>query len=396
MKPLVSIVVPSFQQARFLRAAIDSILSQDYRPLEVLVMDGGSTDGSVDILKSYGDQIMYFSGPDGGQCNAINKGLNKCRGEIVAWLNSDDFYYPGAISKAVEALQSDSGSALLYGEGNLVSESGEVIWRFPETVPFNLWRLSNHSDYILQPTVFFRREALFACGLLDEGLHWGLDWDLWIRIGKRFPFIYYNDVLAASRIYGETKTATGGYRRLREIIQMLKSHNGTLFSPAAVAHTIITLIRGIYRNKELITSDIMTNSLPESFQRVGAPVIRTIENSLRKWLQNVQCVWQDGLVGRNGILWIPSDGRPCRLEIRGRNLAISGQLVTLRTDGIDLKTERLSPGEEFCLSADIRSGTIPIKVELVCDKTCEVGPLDLKLGTRRAGFSMTNYQLTAL
>jgi len=393
MNPLVSIVVPSFQQARFLRAAVDSILAQDYRPLEVLVMDGGSTDGSVDILKSYGDRIWYCSGPDGGQCNAINNGFKRSRGEIVAWLNSDDFYYPGAIAKAVEALQGDVGAGLVYGEGNLVSESGEIIWRFPETVPFNLWRLSNHSDYILQPTVFFRREALFSSGLLNEGLHWGLDWDLWIRIGKRFPFIYHDEVLAASRIYGETKTATGGYRRLREIIRILPRHNAIGFSPAAVAHTIITLIRGIYRNEALITSDIMTNSLPKPFQKVGTSAIKSIERRLRTWLQNVQCVWQDGYVGRNGKLWIPSDGRPCRLEIKGQNLAISGQLVTLRLGGHAVRTRPLSPGEEFRLSVDIQGGMIPIKAELVCDKMCEVGPLDPRLGTRRAGFCMTDYQL---
>ncbi|MDP2158142.1 MAG: glycosyltransferase family 2 protein, partial [Nitrospirota bacterium] len=386
----------SFQQVRFLRAAIDSILAQDYRPLEVLVMDGGSTDGSVDILKTYGDKISYCSGPDGGQCNAINTGLNRSRGEIVAWLNSDDFYYQGAIAKAVEALQGDPEAALVYGEGNLVSESGEIIRRFPETVPFNLWRLSNHSDYILQPTVFFRREAVFACGLLDEGLHWGLDWDLWIRIGKRFPFVYHNDVLAASRIYGETKTATGGYRRLREIIRILSRHNGKKASPAAVAHTIITLIRGIYRNEQFITSDVMTNSLPKPFQKAGAPVIMAIECSLRKWLQNIQGFWQDGLVGRNGKLWIPSDGQPCQLEIKGRNLGISGQLVTLCSGGNTVGTERLSPGEEFRLSADIQTGEIPIKVELVCEKTCEVKPLDPRFGVRRAGFCMTNYQLTKL
>lgn len=396
MKPVVSIVVPSFQQAKFLRVAIDSILAQDYRPLEVIVMDGGSTDGSVDILKSYGDQIRYFSGPDGGQSSAINEGLKKSRGEIVAWLNSDDFYYPGAIAAAVKALQDNGDAALIYGEGNLVTASGKIIWRFPETVPFDLWRLANHSDYILQPTVFFRREALFACGLLDEGLHWGLDWDLWIRIGHRFPFVYCKDVLAASRIYKDTKTATGGYRRFWEIIKILRRHNVKGFSPAAVSHAIMTLLRGLCRNEELITSDVIVSTMPRTFQKTGSLLITAIETKLRKWLQNVQCVWQDGFVGRNGKLWIPSDGNPYRLEIKGRNLAIPDQFITLCSRGQTVISKRLSQGEDFYLSIDIREGTIPIKIELLCDKTCEIGPFDSRLGTRHAGFLMIGYRLTAL
>lgn len=393
MNPLVSVIVPSFQQARFLRAAIDSILAQDYRPLEVLVMDGGSTDGSVDILKSYGEQIWYSSGPDGGQCNAINEGLKRSHGEIVAWLNSDDFYYLGTISRAVAALQNNEDAGLVYGEGNLVSESGDILWRFPETVPFDLWRIANHSDYILQPTVFFRREALFACGLLDEGLHWGLDWELWIRMGKRFPFIYLGDVLAASRIYSKTKTATGGYRRLWEIIRILRRHDVKGISPAAIAHTIITLVRRLLRNEELITNDIMISAMPKPFRSVGGPVVELVERGLRRWLQNVQGIWQDGLVGRKGKLWIPSTGQACRLEIEGQNLSCSEQSVTLRLGRKSVITKRLSPDEEFCLSGDIPVGTIPIKAELICSKACRVGPLDPRLGPRWASFRLRKYRL---
>jgi glycosyltransferase involved in cell wall biosynthesis len=146
MNPLVSIIVPSFQQAKFLRVAIDSILSQNYTPIEVLVLDGGSTDGSKEILESYGNKIWFSSGSDGGQCQAINEGFRRSQGEFVAWLNSDDFYYPGAIAHAVEVLQINPECVLVYGEGNLAAEDGSVMWRFPETVPFDLWRLANHSD----------------------------------------------------------------------------------------------------------------------------------------------------------------------------------------------------------------------------------------------------------
>ena len=131
MVPRVSIVIPSYQQAGYLRTAIDSVLAQDYEPLDVMVLDGGSTDDSVAILESYGDRIWWRSQKDGGQCQAINEGFRRATGEIVAWLNSDDFYYPGAVRTAVAALVANPEAGMVYGEGDLVDSSGEVIRRFP-------------------------------------------------------------------------------------------------------------------------------------------------------------------------------------------------------------------------------------------------------------------------
>lgn len=393
MNPLVSIIVPSYQQAAFLRDAIDSILAQDYRPVEVLVLDGGSTDGSREILDSYGERIWFRSAPDGGQCQAINEGFRQSRGEIVAWLNSDDFYYPGVIGHAVAALQNNPRAALVYGEGNLVARDGSVMWRFPETVPFDLWRLANHSDYILQPTVFFRREALFAGDLLDETLNWGLDWDLWIRLGKRFPFIYTDRVLAASRIHGDTKTATGGWRRLREIGRILNRHGVSWHSPAMISHTIITLVRKGCGNAELITPEVMTNSVPGPFRETVAPMLATVERRLRRWLQNVQGVWSDGMVGGSGTLWLPSDGRPGYIQIRGRNLAGAGQRVTLKTGGRTVATGSLDSDAMFTLELEIPAGSIPVQAELRCARTIKAAPLDARLGPRRAGCLLEHVDL---
>jgi hypothetical protein len=385
MNPLVSIIVPSYQQAKYLRTAIDSILAQDYSPLEILVLDGGSTDGSREILESYGDRIWFRSAPDGGQCDAINEGFRRSRGEIVAWLNSDDFYYPGAVAHAVDVLTRNPDSALVYGEGNLVAEDGSLMWRFPETVPFDLWRLANHSDYILQPTVFFRRTSLFECGLLDEGLNWGLDWELWIRIGKRFPFTYTDRVLAAGRIYGDTKTATGGYRRMMEIAKILHSHGVQGFSPAAVSHAIITVVRKFCDNAELITPDVMTSSVPGPIRKAVSPLIDRTERALRRWLQNVQGIWQDGLVGKHGKLWIPSGGQGGRLEIRGKNLDIAGQRIELRAGGGTASAGPLEAGQSFRLELPVPEGSIPVRAELACAKVAEAPPLDPRYGTRRAG-----------
>jgi len=395
MNPLVSIIVPSFQQAKFLRIAIDSILSQEYEPMEVLVLDGGSSDGSREILESYGDRIWFRSHPDRGQCHAINEGFEKSRGEFVAWLNSDDFYYPGAVAKAVEVLKKNTETALVYGEGNLVAEDGSVMWKFPETVPFDLWRLANHSDYILQPTVFFRREALFECGLLAEDLHWGLDWELWIRIGKRFPFSYTDQILAASRIYSDTKTATGGFRRMVEIVKILQRHDVKVLSPAVVSHAIITIVRKFCNNAELITPEIMSASVPGPMRKIASPVIARTERSLRRWLQNVQGIWQDRFVGKHGKLWLPSDGREYHLEIHGENLNLTGQQIKLQCAGKIISTGSLVGKEAFCLRLLIPAGNIPIRAELFCTRTKTVAPLDSRYGSRQAGCLIEDYRLVA-
>lgn len=390
--PLVTIVVPSYQQARFLSAAIDSVLAQDYEPVEVLVFDGGSTDGSVEILERYGDRIWFCSEPDGGQCDAINRGFAKARGEIVAWLNSDDFYYPGAIRCAVDALSASPSLGLVYGEGNLVDEHGDVLRRFPETVPFDLWRLANVSDYILQPTVFFRRSALAAAGAVREGLgpldeqyNWGLDWDLWLRLGQRLPFGYVSDVLAAGRIYTDTKTATGGFKRLRELLRILRRHGVRGPSPAAVAHTITTTVRKVKPSQDAVVTDELVGGMPKPLRAVGRPVVGGAERRLRRWLQNAQGYWPDGYVGAVGHLWLPNDGSAARLRVRGRNLCRQEQAVTLKVGKRRVRSHYLAPEEPFELELPVDEGMVPVRVCLSCTRTVAIDPLDPDLGPRRAG-----------
>src|SRR5262249_14412794 len=150
------------------------------------VVDGGSTDGTLDILKKYEHRIQWTSEPDRGQSHAINKGFRRARGDILAWLNSDDTYLSGAVRAAVDHLLLHRECAMVYGEGYVIDEHGGGIQRFQATEPFNLWRLVYVIDYILQQTAFFRKEAFEAVGELDEELHWGMDWDLFIKMGKRF------------------------------------------------------------------------------------------------------------------------------------------------------------------------------------------------------------------
>ena len=403
--PVVSIVMPSYQQARFLRAALDSVLEQDYRPLEVLVVDGGSTDGTLPILESYGDRIWFRSQPDGGQCDAINAGFRRSKGGIVAWLNSDDVYYPGAVRRAVDALTAAPAAGLVYGEGDLIDAEGELIRRFPETVPFDLWRLTHVADYILQPTVFVRRDVLFACGLLDQQLNWGLDWDLWIRLGKRMPFVYVSEVLAASRIHDATKTSTGGFRRLRELLDILRGHGVVGLSPAGVAHTVTTVARRLSLSPDQITADRLSAGLPSRLGAIVRPSLARLERRLRRWLENAQGIWRDGLVGSVGHLWLPSDGHAAALRIRGRNLQLRDQVVALRCGRKVVRTPVLAPGERFTLELRLPPEQVPVKAMLTCACTTRVAPAGAPAGApaepapisgaRRAGFVLEDRELVA-
>ncbi len=231
-EPTVTIVTPSFQQARFLRATIESVAAQGRSDIEHIVMDGGSTDGSVEILKSYGDRLRWISEPDRGQAHALNKGFRMARGRILAWINSDDILLPGAVDAAVAAFDADPALGLVCGAGRLIDERGALIAPFPYTEPFNLRRLLYFGDTILQQSAYFRRDAFESVGGLDESLRWTLDWDLFIRLGMQRPARTLTTEMGAIRVHGATKTATGGRQRLAEIQRMLARHTGGKRTPA--------------------------------------------------------------------------------------------------------------------------------------------------------------------
>ena len=239
----VSVITPSFNQARFLEQTMRSVLDQGYPNLEYIVIDGGSTDGSVDIIRRHADRLAFWtSEPDRGQANAINKGMARVTGDIVAWVNSDDFYYPGAIQAAADAFAADPALGFVYGRGNRVNERGELIEPFAYTRPFDLRALTHGIDYILQPTVFLRRGALAEVAPLDPALHWTLDWDLWIRLGRNFPARMLDHMTAASREYASTKTSSGGFERMEEIRRITAGHTGRAMSIGYLNYLMFTLL----------------------------------------------------------------------------------------------------------------------------------------------------------
>lgn len=240
MQPRVAIVTPSYNQGHFIRATIESVLSQDYPNIEYIIMDGGSTDETAAVVREYSSRLTFISEKDRGQSDAINKGFRMASSPVLAWLNSDDIYLPGAISAAVAAFQSNPAAGAIYGEGYLIDRDGNITSRFPHTEPFNLWKLTHLSDYILQQSVFFRKDVLEDVGYINESLHYAMDWDILIRIGKKYPLVYIPQEMGCLREYAEAKSFAGGARRATEIGRVLRGHTGQSIPPGHVIYGLDT------------------------------------------------------------------------------------------------------------------------------------------------------------
>jgi glycosyltransferase involved in cell wall biosynthesis len=222
--PLVSIVTPTYNMGRFIKQTIDSVLMQDYPHIDYIVMDGASTDDTLEILKTYGSRLRYESVPDHGQADAINKGFALSRGRIFAYLNADDTYLPGAVSTAVRNMRDNPEMAVVYGEANYVQEDGSHISRYP-TFPFDL-ELLNRRCFICQPAAFMWSDVFQLAGGLNADLHFALDYDLWMRVAKSHPMLKIDEVLATSRMYKDNKTLAHRRPVYKEIIGAVKAHYG--------------------------------------------------------------------------------------------------------------------------------------------------------------------------
>jgi glycosyltransferase involved in cell wall biosynthesis len=208
--PKVSIVTPSYNQAKFIEETIRSVLLQSYPNLEYIVIDGGSTDNSVEIIKKYEKWLTYWvSEPDRGQSHALNKGFEKASGEIYAWLNSDDYFFKHALMNVAAACRSSPNSGGWFGGCRLVDVSGNGLGtRWPNRL--DLEGIADWSkNHFGQPACFFSQKAWQECGPLEEGLHYEMDFDLWLKIAKAFSIEKVNDVLAAAYIHRDAKTYQG-------------------------------------------------------------------------------------------------------------------------------------------------------------------------------------------
>jgi glycosyltransferase involved in cell wall biosynthesis len=222
--PLVTVVTPTLNMGHFLEETIQSVLSQDYPHMEYMVIDGGSTDQTLDILKRYRGQLQYYSAPDRGTADAINQGFRRARGAIWTYLNADDTYLPGAVSTAVHRLLEKPDVAGIYGDAYWVNEEGKVLGPYP-TREFQP-RLLQRECFICQPAAFVRREAIEAVTLLDPRLRYTYDYDLWIRLAKNHSLQKVNAFLATSRLHPSAKTLSARRPAFRETMRLLGDHFG--------------------------------------------------------------------------------------------------------------------------------------------------------------------------
>ncbi|HLE52212.1 MAG TPA: glycosyltransferase family 2 protein [Anaerolineales bacterium] len=243
-KPLVSIVTPSYNQGSFLEETIRSVLGQDYPHLEYIIVDGGSTDGSREIIQRYSDRLAWWiSEPDQGQTDAINKGFSRAKGEIFAWLNSDDTYLPGAVSEAVSFLSSHPEVGMVYGDANLIDDSGKVIGKFPARQT-DYRRLMRGFVHVPQQSAFFRARLWRQVGPLDPTFRDAMDYDLWVRLSRISAIRYTPRLWANFRLHGSSKTASPGNLCWPEMVIVHRRQGGSWLSWLRLKAAIRPLIFG--------------------------------------------------------------------------------------------------------------------------------------------------------
>ena len=240
---LVSIVTPSFNQAPYLEETLRSVAEQDYPSVEHIVLDGGSTDGSVEIIRHWAEShaISWHSGPDSGQADAIQRGVAMARGHIVGWLNSDDIYLDGRVLCDVVKLF-ERGAEMVTGGGWYLSESGKRL----RHIPVQPERIDHGqllcSDSILQPATFIRRD-LFLSSPIDTQLHYAFDWDLFIRLSARARFTPMHRDIAGYRLHATGKTVSGGIPRKCELLAVTRRYHGRYSLRSILTLAVVSMYR---------------------------------------------------------------------------------------------------------------------------------------------------------
>ena len=248
----ISIVIPSYNQGNYIGRTIDSILNQGYANLEILVMDGGSSDETLQILKSYENRITWQSAPDRGQTQAVNNGWKTANGQILGWVNSDDLLLPGALEKVAGYFETHPETTWLYGNCRYIDAADQPLGDYP-VQPYDYDLLvKNLENYIPQPAVFIRRSVFDAIGLLNEDLHYVMDLDYWLRIGLKFPGVYLDAPLACLRLHRDAKSVSSFHKFSTELVSTVEA----LFTRADLPQSIRRIKRVSLARAYLLAADM--------------------------------------------------------------------------------------------------------------------------------------------
>jgi glycosyltransferase involved in cell wall biosynthesis len=223
--PKITVVTPSFNQAAYLETTIRSVLGQRYPNLEYMIFDGGSTDGSAELIRRYESELSFWvSEPDGGQAKALNRAFARATGEIFCWINSDDFHFPDTLWRVAVALGSSIHEPCVLTGGCVVFREGEAkshIEAAPAHDPARLQRC----DYLVQPSTFVTAAAWRKVGVLNDELHYGFDWEWFLRALDSCRFLQSPDLLSAYRMHAAHKSSGGGEARRAEILRVVRKHS---------------------------------------------------------------------------------------------------------------------------------------------------------------------------